>query len=109
MLSVRFSPDGRTLASASRDGSIILWDVATGRPVGLPFQGHSGWVMSVAFSPDGRVLASGSTDTTVVLWDMAVEAWEEKACALANRNLTAAEQERFFSGTSYTKTCPALP
>jgi len=67
--SVAFSPDGRLLASGSRDRTIRLWDVEAGQVV-RTLSGHTDWVSSVAFSPDGRLLASGSDDRTIRLWDV---------------------------------------
>jgi serine/threonine protein kinase/sugar lactone lactonase YvrE len=55
---VCFSRDGRHLASASRDGTVKVWDAATGREV-LSFNEHTD-VWSVSFSPDGGRLASAS-------------------------------------------------
>jgi serine/threonine protein kinase len=72
VLSVAFSPDGRTLASGSRDNTIKLWDVNSGQLL-RTLTGHSDSVDSVAFSPDGRTLASGGYDQdhTIKLWDAA--------------------------------------
>jgi RNA polymerase sigma factor (sigma-70 family) len=65
--SVAFSPDGRTLATASADDVIRLWEVATWK-VRAEFKGHRDRVSALAFLPDGRLL-SGSLDTTVLAWD----------------------------------------
>ncbi len=63
---VRFSPDGRTLATgggeASRSGDVIVFDVATGNPTTTWLEKHTDSVISLDFSPDGKLLASGATD-----------------------------------------------
>ena len=63
---VSFSPDGQTLASASRDQTVKLWH-KDGKEL-QTLQGHRDSVTSVTFSPDGQLLASASWDQTVKLW-----------------------------------------
>ena len=67
--SVRYSPDGRTIASGCADATVQLWDVETGELIDR-LVGHSGIVYSVEFGHDGTTLVSGGSDGIVQLWDL---------------------------------------
>lgn len=65
-----YAPDGRTVASASLDGTVKLWDLAAKAPRAT-LLGHRSEVSRVAFSPDGRLVGSVDATGQVRIWDAA--------------------------------------
>jgi WD40 repeat protein len=66
---VRYSPDGRQIASSGDERTVRVWDAATGRPV-QTLRGHAHHVVQVSFSSDGRRLVSSSFDSTARVWNL---------------------------------------
>jgi WD40 repeat protein len=63
-----FSPDSKTLATASEDGTAALWDAETGA-YRLPLDRGATAVMDVAFSPDGTRVLTANDDSDSRLWN----------------------------------------
>ncbi len=70
VLAVAVSLDGKWLATGGDDGSLRLWNPATGKSV-RKLSGHKRAVNGLSFSPDGSKLVSGSADKTIRVWDIA--------------------------------------
>src|SRR6185295_9487023 len=76
--SVAFSPDGKRLASSSRDQTVKVWDAMSGQEA-LTLKGHTDQVLSVVFSADGKRLVSASYDQTVKVWDASPRSQDNSA------------------------------
>ena len=66
---VCFSPDGKTIATASWDKTVRIWDAATGSLI-KTFNDYSDRVLSVSFSPDSKTIATAGYENTIVIWDI---------------------------------------
>ncbi len=67
---VAISEDGTRVRSASRGGTVRVWDARTGEQIGPPLEGHTPGVICVSLSPDGRRVIFGSGDRKPRQWDM---------------------------------------
>src|SRR5688572_5308278 len=70
VVAIAMSPDSNFLATGSKDKSIKIWEIGTGREV-RSLLGHEMTVTSLDFSADAKMLISGSNDKTIRIWEVA--------------------------------------
>ncbi|HJQ51640.1 MAG TPA: WD40 repeat domain-containing protein, partial [Gaiellaceae bacterium] len=104
--SIAFSPDGTFFAtSGGSSGGARIWNTATLQQLGADFPGGDGQWGSVAYTADGRYLLAVYSDGTAYRWPVSVRALEGHACAVAGRNFTHEEWQRFVGSRSYSRVC----
>ena len=67
---VAVTPDARFVVSASRDNTLWVWELASGKRL-RPLKGHTDWVYRVAITADGCFAVSSSRDKTLRVWEIA--------------------------------------
>lgn len=111
--SLAFSPDSSELAAGDSEGRVRIWDLPSQALLGTVTQ--QPWSLdSLAFTPDGRSLIAGSAGSTddgnaagsVISLAADVPSWIHAACAIVNRNLSAAEWRQFAPTVAHRSTCP---
>ena len=104
---VAWSPDGASIAAASTDSTVRLWDVRDVRaPVPLAtLEGARDAVFSVAWSPDSVTLAAGGADRSVRLYTADPMTAAARLCARAGTPVTREEWARFVPDLDYAPPC----
>jgi WD40 repeat protein len=103
-----FAPDGTQYAVADAV-RIRIWDGVTGEyQASLPLPGRAG-EYAIAYRPDSTGLVIASSDGRTWTADTRTDRWDERACALAGRNLTLEEWDEYFPNLPYERTCSQWP
>jgi WD40 repeat protein len=103
VLGVTFSPDGRSVAVASEDHTVSVWDVRSRTRLGDPFGPYPGTVPEALFESGGGLLINLLSDG--IEWPMNLGAWERFACQVAGRDLTTTEWHDVLPNQPYRHVC----
>lgn len=99
---------GTMLVAESRDGKLRMWDIATRRAIGPAMGGHIDWSQSLDLLADDVAMSGGGIDGKAITWTLNPQAWADRACEVAGRNLTRSEWDTYVGG-EYQATCAQWP
>ncbi|MGD9029325.1 MAG: BTAD domain-containing putative transcriptional regulator [Anaerolineae bacterium] len=102
--SLAFSPDGTQLATGNSEGTLQVWDSASGREL-IRQAAHVQSIHGVAFSPDGTHVASSSNDGTTKVWDLAPQGSREcrTLSGYSVPNVAFSPDGHLFAATSWSE------
>jgi WD40 repeat protein len=100
-----FSPDGSMLATDTGAGTVQLWDIPSGQPIGAPLPGVPDAGVIPIITPDGTHVIAGYQFSRAYLWDVRRASLIRHACEVAGRRLTRAEWNAFLPARAYRPAC----
>ena len=103
---IAYSVDGRAIAVAEGDNLTILDEQL--RRIGDPLSGHLSNIQGLGFMPGFGVITA-SSDGSIRHWDLGFDTLTNRACVIANRNLSQAEWNQLTSDENYVRHCKDLP
>lgn len=105
---IKYSPDNKILASASRDASIRLWEASNLNTQPFLLTDHESMVLSIDFSPDGKYLISAA-DKEIIIWPIQINYISENVKKTITRNFTKKEWETYVGvDIPYEKTIESI-
>lgn len=104
---VAFDPSGQRFATTGlADADVKVWFTASLEQEGPRLATDDGATAAAAFEPDGDKLLVFDNLGGAFAWPMSLLGWEQRACTLADRNLTRAQWTQLVGGGRYPTVCP---